>query len=124
MLTFAKIRIAFVSSSIPYTTLYTHSTDVWCAMVRPRCRSPPCQPAFSSTPTHDTRGRGQESGDAEVVWRLWLNGYWSLRSGWKLESINIIYTKENISFSRCKSSSEFVFCKQTFNMADGTPSVS
>ena len=46
----------------PYTTyyIYTHSTDVWCAMVRPRCRSPPCQPAFSSTPTHDTRGRGQE----------------------------------------------------------------
>ena len=46
-----------------YTTQHstlTHSTDVWCAMVRPRCRSPPCQPAFSSTPTHDTRGRGQE----------------------------------------------------------------
>ena len=105
----------------PYTTYYTHSTDVWCAMVRPRCRSPPCQPAFSSTPTHDTRGRGQEMlrqcGDC-------LNGCWNLRCGWKLESINIIYTKENIYFSRSKSSSEFVFCEQTFNMADGTPSVS
>ena len=74
----------------PYTTYYTlHS--LYRRLVCDGEATVP-QPSLSTTIllNCDTRYAGPGPGDAEVVWRLSLNGCWNLRSRWELESINII----------------------------------